>query len=189
MPLFATIIYAYMMMAAYRIIPVCHSFVSDAYHMHNNILSSVGERRRPWPRQLFRELISDDQEDLRTDISTIIKQDGLDEFLKVDDRLCVIKFYAPYCKACKAFGVKFRKLAIDRGDRLNAMGQVVLVGDSRFGEIEMSSNVILCKKLQIKKFPTVLIYKGGERLSEVLCKQAAIDDINKEMDQLLGNVW
>lgn len=85
MPLFATIIYAYMMMAAYRIIPVCHSFVSDAYHMHNNILSSVGERR------LFRELISDDQEDLRTDISTIIKQDGLDEFLKVDDRLCVIK--------------------------------------------------------------------------------------------------
>ena len=62
--------------------------------MHNNILSSVGERRRPslhLPRQLFRELISDDQEDLRTDISTIIKQDGLDEFLKVDDRLCVIK--------------------------------------------------------------------------------------------------
>jgi hypothetical protein len=98
------------------------------------------------------------------------------------------RFYAPYCKACKAFGVKFRKLAIDRGDRLNAMGNVILVGDSRFGEIEMSRNVILCKKLQIKKFPTVLIYKGGERLSEVLCKQAAIDDINKEMDQLLGNV-
>ena len=98
------------------------------------------------------------------------------------------RFYAPYCKACKAFGVKFRKLAIDRGDRLNALGDVVLVGESRFGEIEMSSNVILCKKLQIKKFPTVLIYKGGERLSEVLCKQAAIDDINKEIDQLLGNV-
>ena len=47
---------------------------------------------------------------------------------------------------------------------------------------------IRLEKLQIKKFPTVLIYKGGERLSEVLCKQAAIDDINKEIDQLLGNV-
>ena len=96
--------------------------------------------------------------------------------------------YAPFCKSCRKFGVKFRKLAIDRGDRLNAIGDVVIAGDARFGEIEMSSNVKLCKQLEIKKFPTVLIYKSGERLSEILCKQAAIDEINIEMDLLLGNI-
>ena len=40
---------------------------------------------------LFRELISNDEEDLRADIAVIREQVGLDEFLKVDDRLCVIK--------------------------------------------------------------------------------------------------
>jgi hypothetical protein len=40
---------------------------------------------------LFRELLSDDEEDLRADIAVIKEQDGLDDFLKQDDRLCVIK--------------------------------------------------------------------------------------------------
>ena len=42
-------------------------------------------------RYLFRELISDDEEDLRADIAVIRKQDGLEQFLRVDDRLCVVK--------------------------------------------------------------------------------------------------
>jgi hypothetical protein len=52
------------------------------------------QRRRivvPPPLHLFRELLSDDEEDLRADIAVIKEQDGLDDFLKQDDRLCVIK--------------------------------------------------------------------------------------------------
>ena len=45
----------------------------------------------PPPLHLFRELLSDDEEDLRADIAVIKEQDGLDDFLKQDDRLCVIK--------------------------------------------------------------------------------------------------
>lgn len=103
----------------------------------------------------------------------------------------MIRFYAPFCKACRAFGIKFRKLATERGDRTNAAGGVVRRGDARFGEIEYSSNVRLCKNLSIKTFPAVIIYRGGERaerLSEIVCKQTAIEDIISEMDQLMASI-
>jgi hypothetical protein len=101
----------------------------------------------------------------------------------------IIRFYAPFCKACKAFGIKFRKLAAERGDRTNAIGDVIRRGDARFGEIEYSSNVRLCKNLSIKMFPAVIIYRGGERaerLSEIACKLISIEDIISEMDQLVS---
>jgi thiol-disulfide isomerase/thioredoxin len=103
----------------------------------------------------------------------------------------MIRFYAPFCKACRAFGIKFRKLATERGERTNAAGGVVRRGDARFGEIEYSSNVRLCKNLSIKTFPAVIIFRGGvraERLSEIVCKQTAIDDIISEMDQLMASI-
>jgi len=140
---------------------------------------------------LFRELITDDDEDLRADITTIVKQDGLKEFLHTDDRLCVIKLYAPFCKACKAFGVKFRKLAIERGDRINAAGEVVRPGIARFGEIEYSSNIKLCRYLEVKKFPTVLIYDGGQgkkRVGEIDCRNISIESLLSEMDQVMNAI-
>jgi len=145
----------------------------------------------------FHDLILDDDEDLRTDIVTIDEQSGLDIFLKQDERLCVIKFYAPFCKACNIFRSKFRKLAFDRGDRLNTAGNVVRDGDVRFAEVEYSSNVKLCKSLSIKTFPSVLIFRGGDDttcsisggnrlpLSEIVCKQTAFDDIIAEINHLI----
>ena len=100
-----------------------------------------------------------------------------------------IRLYAPFCKACRSFGIKFRKLATERGDCINAAGEAIRCGDARFGEIEYSSNTKLCKTLQVKKFPLVLIFRGGndgEKLSEIVCKQSAIDDITAEMSQLMA---
>lgn len=227
------------------IIPNCHSFTpTNSYHTYienHGASGTIFQRNdKLIPLHLFRELISDDEEDLRADISVIQKQDGLDEFLNVDDRTCVIKWvylvflfvcsvYADvhlmYINLCKilctflqsmqvrflchsnkfalficilltywhcaslfrAFGIKFRKLATERGDRLNAAGETVRSGDARFAEIEYSSNTKLCKSLSVQKFPTVLIYQGRERIGEVVCKnqQSAIDEIISEMDQLL----
>jgi thiol-disulfide isomerase/thioredoxin len=146
----------------------------------------------------FHDLVLDDDEDLRTDIVTIDEQTGLDVFLRHDERLCVIKFYAPFCKACKIFRPKFHKLAFDRGDRRNTIGDIVHNGDVRFGQVEYSSkNVKLCKSLSITTFPSVLIFRGGENttgsgggntrlpLSEIVCKQTAIDDIIDEMNHLI----
>jgi thiol-disulfide isomerase/thioredoxin len=104
----------------------------------------------------------------------------------------VIKVYAPFCKTCKAFGPRFRKLALQRGDGINAAGEVSNPGLARFGEIEYSSNIKLCKSLKINKFPTVLIYRGGgdiERIGEIDCsKNISIEYLVSEMDQVLGAV-
>lgn len=181
----------------------CHAFIrSPAAHHHflaHRHRHTAIERKKAdrHTRPLFRELISDDEEDLRADIVTIQKQEGLDDFLKVDNRLCVIKLFAPYCKACRSFGVKFRKLATDRGDRLNAAGKIVHTGDARFGELDYASNIKLVKNLGVKKFPTVLIFRGGGvdgsssrsggKLSEIVCKQTAIEDIVAAMDQWISS--
>eukprot|EP00584_Thalassiosira_punctigera_P020997 CAMPEP_0172573540 /NCGR_PEP_ID=MMETSP1067-20121228/136243_1 /TAXON_ID=265564 ORGANISM="Thalassiosira punctigera, Strain Tpunct2005C2" /NCGR_SAMPLE_ID=MMETSP1067 /ASSEMBLY_ACC=CAM_ASM_000444 /LENGTH=174 /DNA_ID=CAMNT_0013366147 /DNA_START=428 /DNA_END=952 /DNA_ORIENTATION=+ len=165
---------------------MCHAFTPSSLQLVHDYASRKNIR---YPQNLFRELIMDDNEDLRTEIAVINKMDGLEKFLKKDDRLCVIKLHAPYCKACRAFGVKFRKLAMEKGDRMNTAGETVHSGDARFGEIDYASNVKLCKNLGISKFPMVLIYQGGrrgskQRLSEIVCKQNAIEDIVAELDQL-----
>lgn len=165
------------------------SFSSTAFTSSGDVTSKAYVRRKTTVLPLFRELISDDEEDLRPKISTIVKQDGLESFLQADNRLCVIKLYAPFCKACKAFGVKFRKLALERGDRINAAGEIVHPGIARFGEIEYSSNIKLCKILNVKKFPTVLIYLGGrgdqQRVGEIDCRNISIENLLLEMDQVM----
>eukprot|EP00585_Thalassiosira_rotula_P025211 CAMPEP_0196238050 /NCGR_PEP_ID=MMETSP0913-20130531/6860_1 /TAXON_ID=49265 /ORGANISM="Thalassiosira rotula, Strain GSO102" /LENGTH=184 /DNA_ID=CAMNT_0041519715 /DNA_START=100 /DNA_END=655 /DNA_ORIENTATION=+ len=137
----------------------------------------------------------EDGEDLRAEITAIEKPDGLDSFLQEDDRLCVIKLHAPYCKACRAFGIKFRKIAMEKGDLINTAKEKVRAGDARFGAIDYASNVKLCKNLGVKKFPTVLIFRGGEKgtgggrgekLREIVCKQSAVEDIVGEIDELLS---
>ena len=68
------------------------------------------------------------------------------------------------------------------------MGQTVRIGDARFGDLEYSSNVKLCKDLAVKAFPTVLIYQNGKRLREIRCKSNAIQQIESEMDQLIVDI-
>jgi thiol-disulfide isomerase/thioredoxin len=138
---------------------------------------------------IFRELISNEEDDLRVNIASIEKKDGLDKFLREDDRLCVVLFHATFCKACKGFRKQFRKLATERGDAVNAIGDTVRIGDARFGEIEYSSNTKLVKELGISKFPTVAIFRGGETnemISEITCKKDAIEVITARMDNDLS---
>jgi thiol-disulfide isomerase/thioredoxin len=176
------------------LISLCISLIlSDAFSPCSGAPSTrASVRRKKSNLSLFRELVGDDEEDLRAAISTIVKQDGLEKFLQSDKRLCVIKLYAPFCKACKAFGVKFRRLALERGDRINAAGEVVHTGMARFGEIEYSSNIKLCKYLNVKKFPTVLIYRGGrdddQRIGEIDCRNISIEKLLSEMDQVMETV-
>lgn len=171
-------------------ITTCHSFTPTPHNLIHHPCTAIQRRSNSYPLNIFRELISDDEQDLRADITVIEKQDGFDDFLKVDDRLCVIKLFAPYCKACRSFGIKFRKLATDKGDRLNGAGDTIHLGDARFGELDYASNIKLCKNLGVKKFPTVLIFRGGgdssEKLSEIVCKQTAIEDIVAEMDRFMS---
>ncbi|EJK51008.1 hypothetical protein THAOC_29863, partial [Thalassiosira oceanica] len=119
-------------------------------------------------------LVVDHEDDLRADIVSIQKKEGLESFLDKDERLCIIKVYAPFCKACKAFGRSFLKLALEEGDGLNSLRQVQREGRARFGQLEYSANA-----------KTVGRQNGLDPVSTIECKgHGAVEVIKKEMEQI-----
>ncbi|KAL7495139.1 hypothetical protein ACHAWT_003718 [Skeletonema menzelii] len=129
----------------------------------------------------------DDDDRSRPNIVKIQSHQDYVNFLQEDDRLCLVKFYASWCKSCKRFGVSFRHLAFEEGDHLNPNGEVVHVGNVRFAEVEYSQCAQLCKTLKVRKLPTVHYYKRGDgKLSELTCKpsqfQLVVDEMNRLVD-------
>lgn len=82
-------------------------------------------------------------------------QDLLD-FVIEDERLSVIKVYASWCKTCKVFDVRYRKLANQMGD--------LSTGNVRFAEMQYDNpaNEEMCKLLNATQLPYILIYKGSQ---------------------------
>jgi thiol-disulfide isomerase/thioredoxin len=93
-------------------------------------------------------------------VTAIQGGDELNNFATEDERLCVVKFYAKWCKSCARYDVKYRKFAHDHGDLYDENGILVHKGSMRFGEVEFSTNKELCKAIGIKKLPFVQIYKA-----------------------------
>ena len=138
---------------------------------------------------LFSNIDDDDDDRSRPNIIKIQTHQDYVNFLEEDDRICLVKFYASWCKSCKRFGVSFRHLAFEEGDHLNPNGDVVHSGKVRFAEVEYSANAHLCKTLKVRKLPTVHYYKrGGGKLSELTCKPSQFQLVVDEMNLLLdGN--
>lgn len=89
------------------------------------------------------------------------------EFLEEDDRICIIKFHATWCQICRSVRRKFAKFALTFGDRaiINPVStESVLRGRVRFAEVEWSENVELCKALNVKKFPFIMMYERREKI-------------------------
>jgi len=185
----------------------CSAFSPPSHHHH---LPSCRLRRFPrqqhvvsskHPDEVFSLLVikasnnnfddnDDDDDRSRPNIVKIQTHQDYVNFLQEDDRLCLVKFYASWCKSCKRFGVSFRHLAYEDGDHLNPKnGDVVHLGNARFAEVEYSANAQLCKTLKVRKLPTVHYYKRGEgKLSELTCKPSQFQVVVDEMNRLLdGN--
>mmetsp|Transcript_25840 Transcript_25840/g.41977 ORF Transcript_25840/g.41977 Transcript_25840/m.41977 type:complete len:318 (+) Transcript_25840:102-1055(+) len=109
------------------------------------------------------------------------------KFLEEDDRLCVIKFYANWCKSCQKFGVKYRHLAFEEGDRIIAgSSSPVHTGEVRFAEVEYTASAKLCKSLKVKKLPTVHMFRKGEgKIADMTCKPSLFHLVEEEMHRLM----
>lgn len=110
------------------------------------------------------------------------------KFLEEDDGLCVIKFYASWCKSCAKFGLKYRKLALDYGDRkVAATTGIRNKGKVRFAEVEFNANRLLCKTLKVRSLPTVHIYKKGKgKVAEMIKRPSEFQDVVDEINRLLA---
>jgi protein disulfide-isomerase len=63
-----------------------------------------------------------------------------------------IKFYAPWCHHCQAMATNWQQLAKEMKGRLNV------------GEVNCDVEARLCKDVRLRGYPTILFFKGGERV-------------------------
>ena len=120
-------------------------------------------------------------------IVTIHSADELFEFLKDDNRLCIIKYYASWCKSCAKFSFKFKQLAITHGDTYDSNDNLLSTGKMRFAQVEYGDNRMLCKALGINRLPFVQIYKASiGKVDEFVCGPRDFQEkVKKRVDDLL----
>ncbi|TQN72124.1 hypothetical protein CSHISOI_03379 [Colletotrichum shisoi] len=63
-----------------------------------------------------------------------------------------VKFYAPWCHHCQAMAPNWQQLAKEMKGRLNV------------GEVNCDVETRLCKDVRLRGYPTILFFKGGERV-------------------------
>lgn len=63
-----------------------------------------------------------------------------------------IKFYAPWCHHCQAMAPNWAELGRDMKGKLN------------IGEVNCDMETRLCRDVRLKGYPTILFFKGGERV-------------------------
>eukprot|EP00579_Thalassiosira_antarctica_P000564 CAMPEP_0201873714 /NCGR_PEP_ID=MMETSP0902-20130614/6147_1 /ASSEMBLY_ACC=CAM_ASM_000551 /TAXON_ID=420261 /ORGANISM="Thalassiosira antarctica, Strain CCMP982" /LENGTH=266 /DNA_ID=CAMNT_0048400387 /DNA_START=66 /DNA_END=866 /DNA_ORIENTATION=+ len=137
---------------------------------------------------LFGQVTNDDEDHSCPSIVVIKTHEDYVKFLEEDDRLCVVKFYATWCKSCQKFGKKFRHLAFDEGDHINTEGSILHLSKVRFAQVEYSASTTLCKSLKVNKLPTVHMYRKGKgKIADMTCKPSLFHLVVDEMHRLLDD--
>jgi len=97
----------------------------------------------------------------------------------------VVKFYAPFCRACKAVGVKMDKLSkqVYGGEDGAGLDQVVMY------EVDISDerNVDFYKKHNVTRLPTFRFYKATEGVVEdFTCSPSRFGTVRSKLREHLG---
>lgn len=119
-------------------------------------------------------------------IDTIVDTNDFLKFISEDERLCIIKFRAAWCKSCKKFDVKFHHLANEVADKVDESNQIVQEGKVRLADVEFGVSRALIKSLGIKKLPYIHMYKGSKgKLCDFVCGPASFQVLVNKMNQYL----
>mmetsp|Transcript_28057 Transcript_28057/g.46441 ORF Transcript_28057/g.46441 Transcript_28057/m.46441 type:complete len:277 (+) Transcript_28057:201-1031(+) len=126
------------------------------------------------------------------DYKAFLEGDGDDE----EERLCIVKFYASWCKSCQKFGEQYKRIAREIGDLEEVtmsgssddeVASVVREGEIRMGEIEYGSNTELCKSLGVTKLPTVHIYSSkGKLVDSFRCGPKKVSVLLDKLDMYMS---
>lgn len=118
------------------------------------------------------------------DVREIRTNDDFLEFLEQDERLCLVKFHALWCKNCQKFNIHFDKFAKERSDWINkATGEVVRQNDLRMASVEHSVARKLCESLGVEKLPCVFLYCKGRKLTEVSVGASKFDQVRDAVER------
>ena len=94
------------------------------------------------------------------------------------DKLMVIKFYAPWCRACKAVEPKF--VQISKDDKYSDIPII-------FGQLSVQHNKAFVKQLGILALPSIQIYAGSEGLVENFpCGPSKIPMLKRKLTETIN---
>eukprot|EP00984_Skeletonema_dohrnii_P010550 scaffold4110_cov77-Skeletonema_dohrnii-CCMP3373.AAC.15 len=120
----------------------------------------------------------------QTKIFKIQQPQDLLSFVVADERLSIVKVYASWCKTCKVFDIRYRKLASQLG------GGDVQPGPVRFAEMQYDTpaNEEMCKLLNATKLPYILIYRGSQgKVADFQCTPAKFQVLVDTVNDLLSD--
>jgi thioredoxin 1 len=116
-------------------------------------------------------------------IYELLNADQHNAWLKANpDKLMVIKFYAPWCRACKSVEPKYIQISKDE-----KYSDIPII----FGQLSVQHNKAYVKSLGIMALPSMQIYAGSEGLVEnfpcgpskiPILKRKLTDTINAKVD-------
>ncbi|KAB5577925.1 thioredoxin-like protein, partial [Coniochaeta sp. 2T2.1] len=84
--------------------------------------------------------------------SVVLNADNFQTKVTMTQDPWFIKFYAPWCHHCQAMAPNWEQLAKEMKGKLNV------------GEVNCDANARLCKDAKLRGYPTILFFKGGERV-------------------------
>ncbi|KAI0521318.1 thioredoxin-like protein [Xylaria bambusicola] len=84
--------------------------------------------------------------------SVPLTAESFQELVTMTQEPWFIKFYAPWCHHCQAMAPNWQQMAKEMKGRLNV------------GEVNCDVESRLCKDVRLKGYPTILFFKGGERV-------------------------
>jgi len=128
---------------------------------------------------------------VHTRIQEINSPQELADFLyQDDDRICVIKFHASWCKSCQRMGLKFQNFVNQHGDWIQGQArysdcderEVLREGRYRFASIEQGANAGIFKELQVNRLPFVHLYADGKQLAGFPCGATRFYNLREHLD-------
>ncbi|KAI0997291.1 hypothetical protein K3495_g10895 [Podosphaera aphanis] len=132
----------------------------------NNILSTVSLFDKDWPNKAPSETATTtDQTSVKTStplprpnpmgMSTSFTTEKFQSEVTMTQDPWLIKFYAPWCGHCQAMAPNWVQLAKEMNGKLN------------IGEVNCDVEQRLCKDVRVRGYPTILFFRGGERVEYV----------------------
>lgn len=85
-------------------------------------------------------------------ISVSLSAESFQDLVTMTQEPWFVKFYAPWCHHCQALAPNWQQMAKEMKGRLNV------------GEVNCDVENRLCKDVRVKGYPTIMFFKGGERV-------------------------
>jgi len=121
-------------------------------------------------------------------ITQIEAPEQLFDFINQDERLCIVKYYAPWCKTCQKMDIRFRKLVNLLGDKIDSNnGNIVQNGKIKFADVNIQTNKKLFHRMNIKRLPYIQIYNSDGLVEEFSCGPKNFRSLVEKVEFYLSN--